>query len=51
MQGQPLSTHYMTKDESQIKTICVVINFQLEIALKGLSVRLQVWFKEEVTIG
>ena len=41
----------MTKDESQIKTICVVINFQLEIALKGLSVRPRVWFKEEVTIG
>ena len=51
MQGQPLSTHYMTMDESQIKTMCVVINFQLVIALKWLSVRPWVWSKEEVTIG
>ena len=32
MQGQPLSTCYETKGESQIKTACVVINIQLEIA-------------------
>ena len=32
MQGQPLSTRYKTKYESQIKTTCVVINIQLEIA-------------------
>ena len=34
MQSQPLSTHYMTNDEGQIKTMCVVINIQLEIAKK-----------------
>ena len=34
MQSQPLSTHYMTNDECQIKTMCVVINIQLEIAKK-----------------
>ena len=34
MQSQPLSAHYMTNDEGQIKTMCVVINIQLEIAKK-----------------
>ena len=38
MQGQPLSTRYETKGESHIKTTCVVINIQLEIAYKWLSV-------------
>ena len=42
MQGQPLSTRYETKGESHIKTTCVVINIQLEIAYKWLSVCPQV---------
>ena len=34
MQGQPLSTRYKIRDESQIKTLCEMINIQLQIALK-----------------
>ena len=39
MLGQPLSTRCKTKIESQINTTSIVINIQLEIAEKWLSVR------------
>ena len=42
MLGQPLSTRCKTKIESQINTTSIVINIQLEIAEKWLSVRLRV---------
>ena len=51
MQGQPLSTHYVIKIDSQTSLMCVVKNIQLEKALKWLSFRPRVWSKEEVTIG
>ena len=51
MQGQPLSTHYVIKIDSQTSLMCVVKNIQLEKALKWLSFRPRVWSEKEVTIG